>query len=204
MDRACRDAAVKLQEAFMYRHHPQWMEAVRLLRDGRIGDLVAVQSWFTFYNDEPMNIRNRPENGRGAIMDVGCYSINFARMLFGDEPARIEEVIQRDADMGIDILSSAVLGFPGGGQFTFTCSTRAHDRHRDDRVPCGGSIHGPSRVVRSGHSRLYAGAISGIGCGRKHACHRSDPDVDSDAVTFQDRARRKTEHERRWAGLSHR
>lgn len=127
MDRACQDAGVKLQEAFMYRHHPQWVKVVRLLKEGRIGDLVAVQSWFSFYNDDPTDIRNRPESGGGAIMDIGCYNINVARMLFGDEPVRIESVIRRDAEMGIDIVSSAVLGFAGGGQSTFTCSTRADD-----------------------------------------------------------------------------
>lgn len=127
MDLACQNAGVKLQEAFMYRHHPQWVKVVRLLKEGRIGDLVAVQSWFSFYNDDPTDIRNRPENGGGAIMDIGCYNINVARMLFGDEPVRIESVIHRDAEMGIDTVSSAVLGFVGGGQSTFTCSTRADD-----------------------------------------------------------------------------
>jgi predicted dehydrogenase len=140
MARACRDAGVKLQEAFMYRHHPQWVEAVRLLREGRIGDLVAVQSWFSFYNDDPTNIRNRPENGGGAIMDVGCYNINVARMLFGDEPVRVESVIHHDAGMGIDIVSSAVLGFPSGGQSTFTCSTRADDNQWVHIVGTAGRI----------------------------------------------------------------
>ncbi len=140
MARACRDAGVKLQEAFMYRHHPTWVEAVRLLREGRIGDLVGVQSWFSFYNDDPINIRNRPENGGGAIMDIGCYNINVARMLFGAEPVRIESVIHRDAGMGIDILSSAILVFPGGGQSTFTCSTRADNAQRVHIVGTVGRI----------------------------------------------------------------
>ncbi len=124
---ACQHAGVKLQEAFMYRHHPQWVEAIRLLRDGRIGDLVSVQSWFSFYNDDPTNIRNRPENGGGAIMDIGCYSINVARMLFGAEPVGIRSEIERDTEMGIDVVSSVTLDFPGGGWSTFTCSTRAQD-----------------------------------------------------------------------------
>lgn len=140
MARACEDAGVKLGEAFMYRHHPTWMEAVRLVRNGEIGDLQGVQSWFSYYNDDPENIRNRPENGGGAIMDIGCYNINASRMLFAAEPVRIEAAVRRDPTMGIDILSSAVLEFPDGGQATFTCTTRAEDYQRVHIVGSEGRI----------------------------------------------------------------
>ncbi|MFV9672003.1 MAG: Gfo/Idh/MocA family protein [Acidimicrobiia bacterium] len=140
MARVCEDAGVKLGEAFMYRHHPTWVEAVRLVRDGAIGDLQGVQSWFSYYNDDPENIRNRPENGGGAIMDIGSYNINASRMLFAAEPVRIEAAVQRDPTMGIDTLSSAVLEFPDGGQATFTCSIRAEDYQRVHIVGSAGRI----------------------------------------------------------------
>lgn len=125
MAEACSSAGVKLAEAFMYRHHPTWVEAARLVREGAIGELRAVQSFFSYYNDDPDNIRNRVENGGGAIMDIGCYCINLSRMLFESEPTRIDAVVRRDPEMGIDIVSSAILEFPGGGQSAFTCSIRA-------------------------------------------------------------------------------
>ncbi|MEA2009227.1 MAG: Gfo/Idh/MocA family oxidoreductase, partial [Actinomycetota bacterium] len=140
MARVCEEAGVKLGEAFMYRHHPTWVEAVRLVRDGAIGDLQGVQSWFSYYNDDPENIRNRTENGGGAIMDIGCYNINLSRMLFAAEPVRIEAAVRRDPTMGIDTLSSAVLEFPGGGQATFTCSTRSEDYQRVHIVGTAGRI----------------------------------------------------------------
>jgi predicted dehydrogenase len=140
MARACADAGVKLAEAFMYRHHPTWVEAVRLVRSGMIGNLQAVQSWFSYYNDDPSNIRNRVSNGGGALMDIGCYNINMSRMLFDAEPERIEASVRRDPDMGIDIVTSAVLEFPGGGQSTFTCSTRAEDYQRVHIVGTTGRI----------------------------------------------------------------
>lgn len=127
---ACSDAGVKLGEAFMYRHHPSWTETVRLVRDGVIGELQAVQSWFSYFNDDPTNIRNRSENGGGAVMDIGCYNINLSRMLFSAEPSRVSAAVHRDPVMGIDTLTSAVLEFPGGGQATFTCSTRAEPFQR--------------------------------------------------------------------------
>jgi predicted dehydrogenase len=160
MARACDAAGVKLAEAFMYRHHPSWVEARRLLSDGAIGDLQAVQSWFSYYNDDPTNIRNRMENGGGAIMDVGCYTINLSRMLFGTEPARIAASVRRDPIMGIDIVSSAVLEFPDGGQATFTCSTRAEDYQRVHIVGTAGriEIEIPFNIPPDRETRIFVSA----------------------------------------------
>jgi predicted dehydrogenase len=130
MAQACAAAGVKLAEAFMYRLHPTWVEAVRLVRAGVIGRLQAVQSFFSYYNGDPTNIRNRAERGGGAIMDIGCYCINLSRMLFEAEPTRLESMVRRDPEMGIDIVASAVLEFPGGGHSTFTCSIRAEPYQR--------------------------------------------------------------------------
>ena len=71
---ACDDEGVHLMEAFMYRHHPSWV-AVRELVALRAGSaaLRAVQSWFSYYNDDPRNIRNQAEAGGGALYDIGCY-----------------------------------------------------------------------------------------------------------------------------------
>jgi predicted dehydrogenase len=128
---ACDEAGVLLQEAFMYRHHPTWVEAIRLVRSGAIGEVRAVQSWFSYFNDDPTSIRNRLENGGGAVMDIGCYCINVARLVFDEEPTTVQSVVNRDASMGVDVLSSALLGFSNGRRADFTCSIRAE---RDQRV----------------------------------------------------------------------
>ncbi|MBT8197260.1 MAG: Gfo/Idh/MocA family oxidoreductase [Acidimicrobiia bacterium] len=140
MARVCDEAGVKLAEAFMYRHHPSWVEAVRLVREGAIGDLVAVQSWFSYFNDDAANIRNRLENGGGAVMDIGCYNINLSRMVFDAEPTDIRASVHRDPEMGIDIVSSAVLTFPGGGQSTFTCTIRSEEYQRVHIIGTTGRI----------------------------------------------------------------
>ncbi|MCJ7725610.1 MAG: Gfo/Idh/MocA family oxidoreductase, partial [Acidimicrobiia bacterium] len=127
---ACSTAGVKLAEAFMYRQHPSWVEAVRLVRSGAIGELQAVQSFFSYYNDDPADIRNRVERGGGATMDIGCYCINLSRMLFDAEPTRIEALVRRDPVMEIDIATSVLLEFPGGGQSDFTCSIRSEPDQR--------------------------------------------------------------------------
>ena len=125
---ACANEGVLLMEAFMYRLHPSW-EAVRdLVASGRIGRVRAVQSWFSYFNDDPGNIRNVPELGGGALYDIGCYCINLSRMLFAGEPTGIEASVMRDAT-GTDVLTSAILAFDDDVA-AFTCSTRAEPDQR--------------------------------------------------------------------------
>ena len=140
MVEASKRAGVLLQEAFMYRHHPTWVETVRLVREGRIGDLQAVHTFFSYYNDDAANIRNRPENGGGALMDIGCYAINAARLLAGAEPTDVVGSVRRDPEMGIDTLSSAVLTFPGGVQSSFTVGIRSEPYQRVHVVGSTGRI----------------------------------------------------------------
>lgn len=114
---------VKIGEAFMVRTHPQWLRAQEIVRSGAIGELRAIASAFSYCNRDPRNIRNIPEYGGGAVMDIGCYPITMARFLFGREPARVAALIDRDPEMQIDRLSSALLDF-GAGHALFTCSTQ--------------------------------------------------------------------------------
>lgn len=129
MIEACEGAGVRLMEAFMYRHHPSWVAARELVASGRIGRLVAIQSWFSYFNDDATNIRNIRAYGGGALFDVGCYNVNLSRMLFGEEPRRVEASIVRDPGSGVDTMTSALLEFPSGVA-SFTCSTRAEDDQR--------------------------------------------------------------------------
>lgn len=129
MAAAARDAGVVLMEAFMYRLHPSWVAVRDIVRSGRIGRLVAIQSWFSYFNDDPSNIRNIRSYGGGALYDIGCYNVNLSRLLFDAEPSAVSARIVRDPESGVDIVTSAILGF-GDGVSTFTCSTRAESDQR--------------------------------------------------------------------------
>jgi predicted dehydrogenase len=126
---AFRAEGRRLMEAFMYRLHPSWTAVQELVASGRIGRLTAVQSWFSYFNDDPTNIRNIQAAGGGALFDIGCYSVNLSRMLFGMEPTRVQASITRDPATGVDVLTSGILEF-GDGVATFTCSTRVEDDQR--------------------------------------------------------------------------
>ena len=125
----CATEGVRLMEAFMYRLHPSWEEVRRLVAGGRIGRLLAVQSWFSYANDDPANIRNKLDAGGGALYDIGCYTINLSRMLFGAEPVGVSASVVREPGSGVDVLTSAILAFETGTA-TFTVSTRAESDQR--------------------------------------------------------------------------
>jgi predicted dehydrogenase len=114
---------VRIQEAFMVRTHPQWLETRRLIRSGRIGRLRSITGFFSYFNPDPENIRNKLDFGGGALMDIGCYPITISRWIYDAEPQRVLGLIERDATFGIDTLTTALLEFPNGHS-TFTCSTR--------------------------------------------------------------------------------
>lgn len=114
---------VKIGEAFMVRTHPRWLRARELVLSGEIGELRVVMAAFSYFNRDPENIRNKPECGGGALMDIGCYPITTSRFLFGEEPTRVQGLVERDPDMCTDRLTSAILNFPGG-QSVFSCSTQ--------------------------------------------------------------------------------
>jgi predicted dehydrogenase len=114
---------VKIGEAFMVKTHPQWLRTRELIRKGAIGELRAIVGAFSYFNRDPANVRNRAEWGGGGMMDIGCYPITTSRFIFGEEPARVAGLIERDPDFKTDRLASAILDFPSG-QAVFTCSTQ--------------------------------------------------------------------------------
>jgi predicted dehydrogenase len=136
---ACEQAGVLLMEAFMYRLHPQWVAARELVAAGRIGELRSINAVFTYHNVDPANIRNVAEYGGGALMDIGCYPINVARMMFGAEPTQVHAAIRRDPTFGTDVLTSAVLDFDGR-QATFVCSTQLEPDQRVDLLGTEGRL----------------------------------------------------------------
>jgi predicted dehydrogenase len=120
-----RDRTGKMvEEAFMVRHAPQWLRVVELVRAGRIGELRAIQGVFSYFNDDPDNIRNMVDIGGGGIYDIGCYPITTSRLVVGAEPTRVVSLVQRDPAMKTDRLASALMEFPGGIQANWVCSTQ--------------------------------------------------------------------------------
>jgi len=114
---------LKVMEAFMYRHHPQWQWAKKRVSEGKIGELRTIQSFFSYYNSDPNDIRNKVDIGGGGLMDIGCYCISISRFIFGAEPWRVCGIREEDPEMKVDRLTSGLLEFASGTS-TFTCATQ--------------------------------------------------------------------------------
>jgi len=114
---------LKVMEAFMYRHHPQWQWAKQQVAQGKIGEVRTIQSFFSYYNADPDNIRNKADIGGGGLMDIGCYCISLSRFIFGAVPWRVCGIMEEDPNMKVDRLTSGILEFSSGIS-TFTCATQ--------------------------------------------------------------------------------
>ncbi len=106
-----RDASGLLAaEAFMVVFHPQWHRVRDLIAEGAIGELTHVQGGFSFFNDDPDNIRNDPVQGGGALRDIGVYPSVTTRFVTGQEPTGARSSITWDG--GIDATARVWAEFP--------------------------------------------------------------------------------------------
>ena len=130
---------VYIQEAFMVRTHPQWVRASEIVRSGRLGEIRSMVGYFSFYNDDPTNIRNVVAFGGGALMDIGCYLVHTSRFIFEREPHRVMGLIEHDPRFGIDRMTSMLLDFAGAHSIG-TCTTQAVRYQRIQIVGTSGRI----------------------------------------------------------------
>lgn len=111
LEEAKKHPELKVMEAFMYKFHPQWIRVKELINNGEIGVLKAIQSSFSFFDDDPKSIVNNKEFGGGSLMDIGCYPISISRYLLDAEPVNVSANIEYHPDFKVDILASAILEF---------------------------------------------------------------------------------------------
>jgi predicted dehydrogenase len=120
LDESKKYPHLKIMEAFMYRHHPQWIKAKELVKNGAIGKLKTIQSSFSFYDDDPNSIVNKKEYGGGSLMDIGCYPISLSRFIFDSEPEKVLGNIEYHPEFKVDSIATAILKFKEGTSSFFS------------------------------------------------------------------------------------
>jgi predicted dehydrogenase len=148
---------VHIMEAFMVRFHPQWLRARELVKSGAIGELRAIQVFFSYYNDDPNDIRNRAGIGGGALYDIGCYGIVAGRFLFETEPRRAVALVDRDPTLRTDRTISALIDFGEGRQLSFTVSTQCVPYQRLQICGARGriEIQIPFNAPQGEHTKIF-------------------------------------------------
>jgi xylose dehydrogenase (NAD/NADP) len=163
MRAAFQARGLRLVEAYMYRHHPQWEIARRLLAEGAVGEPRSIRAGFTGSGLPDDDHRFSVPLGGGALFDLTCYAVDVARYLLGREPARVSGHGVPFAPGGVDVASSAVLEFPGGvlatahgslrsGEDQFVVVVGTHGRIEVERPFAPGWLPTQVRVEKDGEA----------------------------------------------------
>lgn len=119
-----RDAVGGLiEEALVFRSHPQWAFIEDAMRRSRIGEVLAVQGTIAKRFLDPADIRNQPGLGGGVTYDLGPYVIGACNLIFGCGPLRVSAAMQFDPKFSVDRLLTALLDY-GHSQVSFTISSQ--------------------------------------------------------------------------------
>ncbi len=162
MNAAFRAAGVKLTEAFQWRHHPQGKKVRELVQSGVIGDLRLIDAGFSFPLDREGDVRWDKALGGGALYDVGCYPISFARFITGQEPVTVTAHAEWSST-GVDTMTVATMQFPNGILAHINCAFVLPLRRYYTVVGATGSLTAnrtynpqgdrPARIIQLGADR---------------------------------------------------
>jgi predicted dehydrogenase len=148
---------VPLMESFMYRFHPQHRRVRELINENAIGDVVEVRTHLSvdiMNPPDPNNIRMKPELGGGALLDMGCYMISVARMVYAAEPIAVRSWTRIDHRFGVDVAAAGVLEFPGGRVALVSCSFEGFGNGFYSVIGRKGVIEVPRGIIQGLGTRL--------------------------------------------------
>jgi predicted dehydrogenase len=128
---AARQNHVKLMVAYRLHFEAGNLEAIRLARSGKLGDVRIFTSEFAQQvADNNIRVSEPTTRGGGPVYDMGVYCINASRYLFGSEPTEVLAVTANNGEkrfQRVEEMASVVMRFPEERLATFTCSFGAAD-----------------------------------------------------------------------------
>lgn len=141
-------------EAFHHRYHPAHVALDTLLRAGTIGRILSVTALFdAMIRDTADEIRQHPEFGGGAMMDLGCYPLCWVLAVFDQTPEKIEAAATLTPH-GVDRTMRAHLTFDGGAEAVIETSMAAPVRARLEIIGEKGRIEFESPVSPHAAGRM--------------------------------------------------
>lgn len=88
-------------------------ETKNIVDNGYIGKVSHIHTVFSNKNQDPSNIRNIKEYGKGALPGTGCYAINTSRYKLDKAPKKVFPLISEHPEFKTDMTTSAILDFAG-------------------------------------------------------------------------------------------
>lgn len=104
---------VFVTEGIWTRYQPMRKMIMDIIESGVVGKPKLINGSLC-YNMTAKKRIFQPELGGGALLDVGVYSINFARMFFGDDIVKVTSSCIIDEASGMDIMNSIVFNYADG------------------------------------------------------------------------------------------
>ena len=109
--RRMADAAVHadrlLVEAVWTRWHPRFRLLAELSTSGALGEIMSIDSAFTFPGQIDGNYRSDPSMGGGALLDIGGYQVHaWAALTGGAQVVDLVQVRASTGPSGVDLTTS--------------------------------------------------------------------------------------------------
>jgi predicted dehydrogenase len=117
---------------YNYRFEPQYLEARRLLEQGRLGRLVLMQGLFTTPGHRMPDWKRARAAGGGALLDLVVHHVDLAHWLCGEAPeaVTIDPASRRTEDDTVIVQ----LRFPSGVRVQLAAALGASETHRFEIV----------------------------------------------------------------------
>lgn len=166
---------VKLMEGFMYRFHPQHQRIGALVKSGVVGDVLEIHAHLSvdlMNPPNPKNVRFKAELGGGSLLDMGCYGVSAARMIFEDEPSAVSGWWRIDEQFGVDIATAGILEFSRGRVAMVSCSFEGNGNGFYSIIGRKGIIQAPRALILGAGNRAPEALIISIDAdGRRQEEH---------------------------------
>lgn len=104
------DKSLVLMESFNYRYHSRIQKVLETIRKDELGRLRFLHCSFSFQMNNPDDFRLVPAKGGGALYDLGCYCVDFQRLVVGREPQAVQARYY-EGGSGVDLQMQVSLDF---------------------------------------------------------------------------------------------
>ncbi len=101
-------------EAFHWRYHPMADRIREILDSGSLGEIQSVDAVFDVYIRPEDDVRQSYELCGGALMDLGCYPVQWARFVMPGEEPRVVSARMQQGRANVDIETVILAEYPNG------------------------------------------------------------------------------------------